>query len=119
YRVPATQVIPHVCHEEDQQRQVPHIQAERDQSDPAQGPPFKHAFERCSTKKDGKDAQAEARRETNLAQPDKLSIHSLKERPGGVSPAKTPHGNEHEYYNASSPQPWSHAARTSAKILPG
>src|SRR5205807_4637717 len=49
-RMPAMQVIFYVGHEENQQRQVPHIQAEGDESNPAQGPPFKWPFERGGAK---------------------------------------------------------------------
>src|ERR1700726_4662814 len=54
--VPALQVIAHVCHEKDQQRQVPHIKTERDQADPAQWLPLKWSFERGGTKQNGKNA---------------------------------------------------------------
>src|SRR5712672_1889584 len=101
------QVICHICHEEDQQRQVPHIQAEGDESNPAQGSPFKGPSKRRRPKKDGKDAQAEARGKTYPTEPVKLSFERLQERPRWVSQIKTRHGNEDKYYNASAPEPGS------------
>src|SRR5258707_5875343 len=113
------QVIGYICHEEDQQRQVPHIQAEGDESNPAQGSPFKGTSKRRSPKEDGKNAQAEARRKTYLTEPVKLSLERLQERPRGVSQIKTPHGKEDEYYNASAPQPGSQALRYGVKFSSG
>lgn len=90
-------MISHICHEEDQQRQVPHIQADGDESNLAQGSSFKGLPKCRSSKEDGKDTQAEARRKTYLTEPVKLSFERLQERPCGVLQIKTPHGEEDEF----------------------